>query len=109
MFAQEFNKFCQTAFFVVAQMILNVPRKIILPKIAIKLRSRRDNIIQCIESKTFFFLLFDAEADVINSASQRPDRIDKRKLRQIKPRFAQIPNRVFMRRAEKINRRIADE
>ena len=97
MLAEQFAEFCDGALLVVAEMVLDVPLEIIAPEIRVKLLARFNDVVERLHAEAFGLLQFAAQHFVLNSAPQRPDRINKRQIRQLRPRQTEVENLVRMR------------
>ena len=83
---EQFAESGDGALFILAKVKMDVPLEIIAPEILVEFLARLDDGVQCFHAKLSGFLQFAAQLAVFNSAPQRPDRINKRQLRQFQPR-----------------------
>ena len=79
-FAQKIDKFGKAALFVRAEMIMNMPAQVILPKLAIKFRPAGNNVVQRVPTEIPGFAELAAELAVLGSAPQCPNCVNKGKL-----------------------------
>src|ERR1051325_4520992 len=95
MFAQQPDEFGQTALFIGAQVVVNVPAQVILAVIVIG--AAADDGIERVQAETLRLAQLPAESAVVPSAAQRPDRIHKRQPGQLVPGRPQVPHFVLAR------------
>ena len=109
MLAQQLDELDDTALLIRAEVIMNVPAKVILPKTLREFCAALDDVIHRINSKVARRPELIAQFRRVDAAPHRPHRIDKRQLRQLSPRRTEVED--FMRRIceQKIQRGIADE
>ncbi len=91
-FAKQFDKFCQAALFVGSEVIVNVPAEVILAEIVGVLGPGADDGIQRIESEVAGLAERPPERCVLHAPAQCPHRIHKRKIRQLRPGRAEVPD-----------------
>src|SRR6266511_4226940 len=97
--AEQLDEHGQAALFIAAEMVVYVPAEIILAEIVIILRPVADDVIERVQAKMFRLTNLASQARVGDTAAERPDGINKRRLRQLVPGFAQVPDLVLMRPA----------
>src|SRR5947207_1567470 len=97
-FAQQLDECAQTALFIGAQMVVDMPVEIILAEIVIVLGAVADDGIERVEAETFRFAQLPAQPAVLHTAAQGPDRVNKRQPGPLIPGRAQVPDFVRARR-----------
>lgn len=109
MFAEQFDELRQPAFFIRAEVVVDDPAEVVLAEVVIVFLPLADDGIQLAQARGFSLAQLPAQCGADVPAAQRPHGIDKRQLRQLEPRRAEIPNLVRMRLADEVERRVADE
>src|SRR6266480_6755292 len=97
MFAEQLHEFRQPALFVRAEVIVNVPAKIILAEIVVVFSPAADDVVEGVEAETLCFAQLAAQPAVVHATAQGPDGVNERQLRQVIPRRAQVPDFVLTR------------
>jgi len=82
---EQLHEFRQTALFVGAKVIVNVPAEVVLAKIVVIFGTAADDGIECVQAEAPRFAQLSAQPAILNSTTQRPDGINERQLCQFKP------------------------
>src|SRR5690349_16146720 len=98
MFAQQLDKLGETPFFIRAQMIMNVPAEIILAEIQVVFAAALNYVVECVHAEIARFAKLAPKLEMIDPPAQSPNRINKGKMGQLRPRFAKIKNLMLRRR-----------
>src|SRR6266850_2533562 len=109
MLVQQFAELCQPTLFVGPEMKMDMPAQVILSERVIIFRPLTDDMVERVEAKILCVAQVPSKRLVFDAPAERPDRIDKRKPRQLHPRRAEVPDFVPVRGPQKIERGIADE
>src|ERR1019366_8997111 len=107
-FLEQFAEPGDGALFILSEVEVDVPLKIITPEILVEFLARLDDGVERFQAELLRLLEFAAQFAVLDAAPQRPDGIDKRQLRHFQPRRTEIENFVRVRGTLELNRPVAD-
>src|SRR2546430_7898824 len=95
MLAEQFHEFRQAALFVRAEVVVNVPAKVIFAEFVVVFATAADDGIERVQAEASRFAQLAAQSAVVHATAQGPDGINERQLRQVKPGRAQVPDFVL--------------
>src|SRR4051812_11060182 len=100
MFSEEIDEAGEAAFFVGAEVVVNVPSEVVAAEGVIVVVARVNNVIEGVEAEVAGFAKLAAQVSGVDPPAKRPDGIDERKVGQLEPGRAEVPDLVRMRTAE---------
>src|SRR5438067_1873452 len=109
MFSEQFDKFCQTALFIGAEVVMDVPTQIILSKFVIVFGACANDGLECILAEIARFTELTAQRGILDSPAKGPHCIDEGQLGHLIPRCAEVPDLMLMSSQNEIERGIANQ
>ena len=109
MFAQEFDEFRDAAFFIGAEVKMDVPAEVIFAEGEVEFGAGVDDVVECVEAEGFGFAKLAFEVGVFDAAAEDPHGVNEGEAGKVEPGDPEVPNLLGWICTDEFERDVADE